>query len=53
MTTFTGQYRFSKAAADGDDDLWMIKITNNVDNDQASSDHNPNHDGYKAAQPGV
>ena len=53
MTTLTGQYRFLKAAANDHDDLWMIKMTNNVDNDQASSDHNPNHDRYKAAQPGV
>ena len=49
MTTHPGgQYRFWRADAD-DGDLWIVKMANNVDNDQAGSDDNPNHDSYKAA----
>ena len=53
MTTHPGgQYRFWRADAD-DGDLWIVKMANNVDNDQAGFDDNPNHDSYKAGQPGV
>ena len=47
-----GQYRFWKADAN-DGDLWIVRMANNVDNDQAGSDLTPNHDRYKAGQPGV